>query len=343
MNTIKELVRKNIQQLIPYSSAREECYMENGILLDANEHPYGPYNRYPDPQQRKLKEAIARYKNIAPEQIFLGNGSDEAIDIAVRVFCEPGRDKILYCPPTFGVISVVAAINHIIPVIVPTTTNFQLNMELLPALLKEEHLKMFYLCTPNNPTANLLHEKDVLYVLEHFKGIVLIDEAYMEFSRSKSYTRLLQQYPRLVVLQTFSKAWGMAGIRVGMAIAAPEIVHYFNNVKMPYNISEANQEIALQRLQEPGAFEAGRKAILREKEILKQGLAGCAVVKKIYPSDANFFLVEVTDAAAVYQQLIAQNIIVRNQHKAVNNCLRITTGTPEENRALVAALKTIQL
>ncbi len=316
--------------------------MENGILLDANENPYGPYNRYPDPQQRVLKEKIARLKNVPPESIFLGNGSDEAIDIAVRVFCEPGRDKILYCPPTFGVVPVAAAINDAIPVTVPATDSFQLNREWLLPHFNDERLKIVYLCTPNNPTANLLNEADVLFVLDHFKGIVLLDEAYMEFSGSASYTRLLPQYPRLVVLQTFSKAWGMAGIRIGMAIAAPEIIHYFDNVKMPYNISEANQQIALQRLAEPELFEQNRQAILKEKAWLQTALPTCAVVKKVYPSDANFFLVEVTDAAKVYRQLTEQGIIVRNQHKAVPNCLRITAGRPEENQALINALKNMQ-
>jgi histidinol-phosphate aminotransferase len=338
MNQTEQLVRENIRNLKPYSSARDECFVEGGILLDANENPFGNYNRYPDPQQRKLKQLLAAIKNVAPENIFLGNGSDEAIDIAVRIFCEPGKHKILSFPPTFGVVAVAAALNNVVNVLLPATEDFQINMELLPPLLKDADTHIVYLCSPNNPTGNLLHEKDILYMLDHFQGIVMIDEAYLDFSGRTSYTKLLHRYPRLVILQTFSKAWGMAGVRIGMAIAAPEIIRYFNNVKMPYNISEANQQIALERLASADVFEKNTLTILEEKEKLKTALGQCAVVKKIYPSDANFFLVEVSDATWVYEQLAREKLIVRNQHRAVKNCLRITVGTPAENTALITAL-----
>lgn len=339
MNEIEQLVRQNIRNLEPYSSAREEFYDEAGILLDANENPYGQYNRYPDPQQRILKQAVARLKNLNPENIFLGNGSDEAIDLAVRIFCEPRKHKILSFPPTFGVVRVVASINDVIPVTLPLKEDFQIDMEQLPSLMDDEEIRILYLCTPNNPTANLLHEKDIEWILEQFKGIVLLDEAYMDFAQKPSYIPLISKYPRLVVLQTMSKAWGLAGARIGIVIAHPAIIRHFNNVKMPYNISDLNQEMALKKLADKTTFENNLRDVLEEKEKLNAALQECAVVKKIYPSDANFFLVEVNDSATVYTRLTENGIIVRNQNRAVKNCLRISVGTPEENTALITALK----
>ena len=339
MNEIEQLVRQNIRNLEPYSSAREEFYDEAGILLDANENPYGQYNRYPDPQQRILKQAVARLKNLNPENIFLGNGSDEAIDLAVRIFCEPRKHKILSFPPTFGVVRVVASINDVIPVTLPLKEDFQIDMEQLPSFMDDEEIRILYLCTPNNPTANLLHEKDIEWILEQFKGIVLLDEAYMDFAQKPSYISLISKYPRLVVLQTMSKAWGLAGARIGIVIAHPAIIRHFNNVKMPYNISDLNQEMALKKLADKTTFEKNLRIVLEEKEKLSAGLQECAVVKKIYPSDTNFFLVEVNDSATVYTRLTENGIIVRNQNRAVKNCLRISVGTPEENTALITALK----
>ena len=339
MNEIEQLVRQNIRNLEPYSSAREEFYDEAGILLDANENPYGQYNRYPDPQQRILKQAVARLKNLNPENIFLGNGSDEAIDLAVRIFCEPRKHKILSFPPTFGVVRVVASINDVIPVTLPLKEDFQIDMEQLPSFMDDEEIRILYLCTPNNPTANLLHEKDIEWILEQFKGIVLLDEAYMDFAQKPSYISLISKYPRLVVLQTMSKAWGLAGARIGIVIAHPAIIRHFNNVKMPYNISDLNQEMALKKLADKTTFEKNLRIVHEEKEKLSAGLQECAVVKKIYPSDTNFFLVEVNDSATVYTRLTENGIIVRNQNRAVKNCLRISVGTPEENTALITALK----
>jgi histidinol-phosphate aminotransferase len=339
MTTIEQLVRNNIRQLKPYSSARSEFEGGNGILLDANESPYGTYNRYPDPQQKKLKEAIAKIKQVSVEQVFLGNGSDEAIDIAVRVFCEPRQHQVLSFPPTFGVISVAAAINDVALVNVPLNTSFQLDMDAIMPLLKDESIRLAYLCSPNNPTGNLLQQKDIEYILENFNGIVVVDEAYTEFSNTASFTRLIGKYERLVVLQTFSKAWALAGARVGMAYAHPETIRYFNKVKMPYNISQFSQQLLLEQLQQPESCTQRVQEILKEKEKLKEALLQSSLIKKLYPSDANFFLAEVADADSLYKQLTGEGVIVRNQHRAVTNCLRITVGTAAENELLIAALK----
>jgi histidinol-phosphate aminotransferase len=337
MRTIKDLVRKNIQDLMPYSSARDEFEGKEGIFLDANENPFGRLNRYPDPRQSELKTLLVRRKKVSPEQIFIGNGSDEIIDLAFRIFCEPGADRVIVCPPTYGMYEVSANINNVEVVHVPLKPDFQLNT----SNIMETSAKMLFLCSPNNPTGNSLKEIDK--VLDHFQGIVVLDEAYIDFSLQPSYIEKINQYPNLIVSQTFSKAWGLAAARVGVAYAHPDLIHYYNKTKPPYNVSQPNQQAALMALHDQEGFEQRVATILAERERLALGLKDMPVVQRIYPSDANFLLLEVMDADAIYQKLVAKQLITRNRNSLVKNTIRITIGTPEENEALLAAFKNIMV
>jgi len=334
-------VRPNIRAMQPYSSARDEFHGTASVFLDANENPYNaPYNRYPDPMQWRLKEKVAEIKGVPKECILLGNGSDEPIDLILRAFCEPGKECMLTVDPTYGMYQVAAEINNVTCRKVKLTSDFQINM---PAFLSQidDTVKAIYLCSPNNPTGNSLNRKDINQILDTFKGIVVVDEAYIDFSSLPSYTKDLSKYPNLVVFQTLSKAWGAAGIRLGMAFASPEIISVLNKIKYPYNVNQLTQEKALEILNNQETMKSQLTLILSERTRLQQELTAIPCVRKIYPTDANFILVDVGDADAVYQKLVDQGIIVRNRNKVVlcAGCLRITVGTEEENTALLNALK----
>jgi len=341
MFDITKIVRPNILNLEPYSSARDEFKGSEGIFLDANENPFGNLNRYPDPLQKKVKQKLSEVKGIPAENIFLGNGSDEIIDLCFRVFCEPAKDKALTFVPTYGMYEVSAAINNVELIKLPLNTDFQIDIDAATPLLNDTAIKLIFICSPNNPTGNSIEA--VEYIIQNFNGIVVVDEAYIDFADSKSVSKKLGQYPNLIVLQTLSKAWGLAAARVGIAFAGTNIIKYLNKVKPPYNISTPNQSAALAVLQETEKFELQRNIIIQEKSKLLQELENLDYVIKVYPSDTNFFLVEVKDADAVYNQLINNQIIIRNRNKVVKNCLRITIGSPAENEALLAELKNIAL
>lgn len=339
---IASLVRKNILNLKPYSSARDEFKGEAEVFLDANENPYpSPYNRYPDPLQLEVKKKMSEIKGVPINQIFLGNGSDEAIDLLIRAFCEPNLDSILIAEPTYGMYAVCADINAVNVQRVLLTPDFDLDLDAFPKTF-DATTKIIFLCSPNNPTGNLLDPAKIIEVLKRFYGLVVIDEAYIDFAKKQSFTKELKKYPNLVILQTFSKAWGLAGLRLGMCYASEEIIRIMNRIKYPYNVNVKTQELALEALAEENKKNKYVKEILKQREQLVQNLLRLALTEKIYPSDANFVLVQVKDAHGTYQYLMDQGIIVRDRSKVVlcYNCLRITIGTPEENKKLLSALKT---
>ncbi|WP_407478486.1 histidinol-phosphate transaminase [Elizabethkingia meningoseptica] len=334
---LENLVRPNILQLKPYSSARDEYEGNTGVFLDANENPFGNLNRYPDPYQKEVKEQLSTIKKIPVSQIFLGNGSDEVIDLAFRIFCTPGRDKALVFTPTYGMYEVSANINNIELLQLPLNKDFQIDKDTVIPVLKDENLKLIFICSPNNPTGNSIDNID--FILENFNGIVFVDEAYIDFSTRKSWSEKLDQYPNLIISQTFSKARGLAAVRVGIAYSSPEIIALFNKTKPPYNVSQLNQEAALVALVDEKKYHDEIQAILKEKVRVEKALAKLPVVKNIYPSDANFILAEVTEADKIYNNLVEQKIITRNRNNIVANCIRVTIGTPQENDQLIAALK----
>lgn len=338
---IKNLVRKNILNLKPYSSARDEFEGENGIFLDANENPFGELNRYPDPYQLKIKQKLSELNQISTENIFLGNGSDEVIDLAFRIFCEPKKDKVLTFSPTYGMYEVSANINDVELINLELNKDFQIDLENLKPYLNDENLKIIFICSPNNPTGNSI--KNIKYILENFNGIVFIDEAYIDFSPEESFRNQIKNYPNLIVSQTFSKAWGMASVRVGIAYASEEIIKFYNKVKPPYNISQLNQDAILNTLNDEKINQVSENIniILKEKKKLIENLGKLDLIKKIYPSDANFILIEVDNADSVYQELVNQNVIIRNRNSVIKNCLRITVGSPEENQKLIETLQNI--
>jgi histidinol-phosphate aminotransferase len=340
MKKLKDLVRPNIWNLKPYASARNEFRGEASVFLDANENPYNtPYNRYPDPMLRALKMRISELKDIAPEHIFTGNGSDEAIDLVIRAFCEPGVDNMVAISPSYGMYEVAAATNNVQCVKVNLGPGFTLNAD---AILHaaNEHTKAVYLCSPNNPTGNLLSREEIFRILKYFQGIVAVDEAYIDFAPSPSFIRQLLSFPNLIVLQTLSKAWGAAGIRLGMAFASPEIIAILNKIKYPYNVSAPAQQCALEILSHEERMKSQLGEILHERTAVEAALQRLPCVKRVYPSDANFILVKVTDANAAYRYLREKKVIVRNRHSVAlcEDCLRISIGRPEENRLLVRAL-----
>lgn len=333
---IDKLVRKNILSLKPYASARDEYSGESAVFLDANENPFGELNRYPDPHQKELKHKLGALKSLPVENIFVGNGSDEVIDLTFRVFCNPGKDKALIFSPTYGMYEVSAEINDVELIRVPLTPSFQIDDHALKIHLDDETLKLIFICSPNNPTGNCIENTAVL--LQQFKGIVVIDEAYIDFSNKESFIAKINRYPNLIVMQTLSKAWGLAAARVGMAYADARIISLFNKIKPPYNVSGPNQKAALMALGNLDEFEKRKAIILEQKAWLVNQMTAMAVVKKVYPSDANFILVEVTDAGKIYTALVNQDVITRNRHSMVANCLRITVGSPQENKTLIHAL-----
>lgn len=338
---LENIVRENIQNLAAYSSARDEFKGNADIFLDANENPYGTLNRYPDPHQVKIKEQLAELKKVGTDQIFIGNGSDEVIDLAFRIFCEPGIDKALTFSPTYGMYDVSANINNVELIKQPLINDFQINLNQLQPYLDDPNLKIIFVCSPNNPTGNTFHTEDIEYIIENFNGIVIIDEAYIDFSKQASFTAKINQYPNLIVSQTFSKAWGLAGVRVGAAYANSKIIDLYNRVKPPYNVSVLNQEAVLNSLTNLEEVQQNITQILTERERLKELLATLKMVNKIYPTDANFLLVQVDNANETYEYLINKKVIIRNRSKLVNNCIRITVGTPEENERLIEVLKNI--
>ncbi len=335
---LKKLVRPNIWALKPYSSARDEFSGSEGIFLDANESPYGTLNRYPDPHQKELKAALSAQKDVPAENIFIGNGSDEVIDLIYRVFATPGKDSVLICPPTYGMYEVSANINDINVVKVPLLDDFQLNMDaVLEKVKSNPSIKIIFVCSPNNPTGNRL--KNVKMLVENFQGIVALDEAYIDFRADRTYLPKINKYPNLIVMQTFSKAWALAGARVGIAYAQTDIIELLNKVKPPYNVSQLNQKAALEALSIKHVKSDRVGKIMNEREFLVEELEKLPIVEKIYPSDANFLLVQVSDANSIYKQLVNKKIITRNRHSQIDNCIRITVGTPNENRMLLAELK----
>jgi histidinol-phosphate aminotransferase len=338
------LVRENIKKLTPYSSARDEFSGEAKFFLDANENSLGSpllkwYNRYPDPHQRKLKEAIKDVKNIDTENIFLGNGSDECIDILYRVFCNPGKDNVIICPPTYGMYEVSANINDVEVRKASLTEDFQLDLIHLENLV-DANTKIIWICSPNNPTGNSINRKDIETVLNNFSGIVVIDEAYINFARQRTFTADLKEYPNLVIMQTFSKAWGLAALRLGMAFASAEIIQLMNKVKPPYNINLTTQELALQAL---GNMEQVNEMILLiadMREALIDVLLTVPGVIKVFPSDANFLLIKLKEAKKVYEFLLTRGVVVRDRSNVqlCEDCLRVTIGTEKECTAFVDGL-----
>jgi len=341
---LNKLVRENIKTLKPYSSARSEFSGVAKVFLDANENSFGSpltkwYNRYPDPLQWELKNKISIVKNIAPENILLGNGSDECIDLLIRAFCDPQKDNLIICPPTYGMYEVYAHINDIIVKEVPLLTNFQLNLEGLENVI-DTNTKMIFFCSPNNPTGNSMDREDIEMVLNNFDGIVVIDEAYINYSRQRSFIADLKDYPNLVIMQTFSKAWGLAALRLGMNFASTEIIDILNKIKPPYNINQATQELALKALDHVEDVNTMIKETVKERDVLGKELAQIPFVQNIYPSDANFVLAKMTDANAVYNFLKERGIVVRNRSNVIlcEDCLRITVGTPDENQQLIQVM-----
>ncbi len=341
---LNRIARRNIRDLKPYSSARSEFSGSAQIFLDANENAHGSpagegLNRYPDPLQRKLKRAIGELKGVAPSRIFLGNGSDEAIDLLLRIFCEPGRDSAVICPPTYGMYEVSAAINDVEIVRADLTDDFQLDAGSIAEAFTPG-TKLLFICSPNNPTGNLMNRADILQLAGTFSGVVVVDEAYIDFSGQPSLIDVLTEFPNLVVLQTFSKAWGMAGLRVGMAFADERIIDLLDRVKPPYNVSTVAQEIALEAMTRRSWVEACVDETIVERSRIELELARLPFVTRVFTSDANFILVRMIDAGAVYEYLIDRKIVVRDRSRVVlcDSCLRITVGTAQENTSLLEAL-----
>lgn len=343
MKPLKELTRTNIWALKPYSSARDEYSgVAASVFLDANENPYNlPYNRYPDPVQRELKAKLTKVKKVSAEQIFLGNGSDEAIDLVYRAFCEPGKDNVVAIDPTYGMYQVCADVNDVEYRKVCLDDSFQFSADSLLAAA-DEHTKLIFLCSPNNPTGNDLLRSEIVKLLVNFEGLVILDEAYNDFSELPSFLEELDQYPNLIVFQTFSKAWGCAAIRLGMAFASAEIIAILSKIKYPYNVNQLTQEQALLMLQKYDEIEHWVDTLKKERARLMQSFESLSCVRHIFQSDANFFLTRVSDANRIYNYLVERGIIVRNRSSIslCGSCLRVTVGTPEENETLLEALKT---
>lgn len=342
MKELKELVRPNIWSLAPYSSARNEYAGHTAhVFLDANENPYNkPYNRYPDPLQVKLKQGISKLKGVKPDEIFLGNGSDEAIDLCYRVFCEPKVDNVVAIEPTYGMYKVCADINGIEYRPVLLDDEFHLSADMLLAAC-DDHTKLIWICSPNNPSGNNMDRSEVVKVLNDFDGIVVVDEAYSDFSKVKTFRSELNKYPNIIVLNTFSKAWGCAAIRLGMAFAQKEIIDIFNKVKYPYNVNALTQDKALELISDYLDVQDWIRLILMERGHMMKAFLDLPICNKVYPTDANFFLAKMTDAQAIYDYLVDKGIIVRNRTRVqlCNNCLRITIGSRNENAELIGALR----
>ncbi|MDF2158061.1 histidinol-phosphate transaminase [Algoriphagus sp. CAU 1675] len=344
---LNSLLRPHIGKLQPYTSARDEYTGKEGIFLDANENPFGSiteenFNRYPDPYQSELKEEIAQIKKVRPSQIFLGNGSDEAIDLLFRAFCNPGVDNVILLPPTYGMYEVSASINDVAVRKVALTSDFQLQHHKILETA-DKNSKILFICSPNNPSGNKVKREDILFLLKNFPGLVVVDEAYIDFSDEPSFTTELDKFPNLLVMQTFSKAWGLASLRLGMAFASEEIIRILNRIKPPYNISGLTQDTVLKAIRNKEKVDQMIRDILMEREYLTRELDKLDFIQKIHPSHANFLLVQLPNASEIYDALIEEKIIVRNRSKVIlcEDCLRITVGTHAENQALIQALKKI--
>lgn len=345
---INSMVRKNIQLLKPYSSARHEFEGKASVYLDANENPFGStleedFNRYPDPLQWQLKFQLTRIKGVPAENIFIGNGSDEVIDLAYRIFCNPGKDNIIICPPTYGMYEVSGRINDVEIKKVFLTEDFQLDVDgILNAV--DANTKLLFICSPNNPTANNMKRADVEFLLNNFPGIVIIDEAYINYSNQKSFIQELTEYSNLIVMQTLSKAWGLAALRLGLCFASLDIINLFNKVKPPYNINLASQELGLKALQQTDQINDWIRTIVEQRTFLSQKLSQYNFVQKVFESDANFLLIKVKDAEKLYSYLAGNEIVVRNRsHEPLcENCLRITIGTQSENDQLIKILNSYE-
>jgi len=342
---IIQLVRPLVRDIAPYRSARDdfEDFESKKIFLDANENPYtNVANRYPDPLQRQLKRVLAKVKGIRDDQILLGNGSDEVLDLIFRTFCEPSQDEVILLPPTYGMYAVLAELNKVKAVLVPLNEEFELDLEAIMSKVNE-NTKVIFVCSPNNPSGNAIPMPQIQRLLDQFSGLVVVDEAYIDFSSKGSALCFLDDYPRLMICQTFSKAYGLAGIRLGIGMANPFIIKYFNKIKPPYNINTLTQKMALATLNDSSDVQSQVKALIFERQQMEKRLLSFDFVKKIYPSDANFLLVEVDDASSRYHQFLTQGIVVRNRSSQLgcNNTLRISVGTPEENITFINACKTI--
>lgn len=349
MFNLNNLLRENIKKLVPYSSARDEFKGQASIFLDANENSYGSplnkaYNRYPDPQQVQIKKRISAIKGVPSKNIFLGNGSDEAIDILFRAFCKPGIDNVITVPPTYGMYEVSANINDVEIRKIKLTPDYELDLEGIAEAI-DNNTKLIFICSPNNPTGNSINRETIETILANFDGLVVIDEAYINYSKQKTFIQELTEYANLVVLQTLSKAWGLAGLRVGMAFASEEIIEVFNKIKLPYNINEASQQLVLDALKQVDQVNKWIKETVSEREILRAELQKLPFVKHVSPSDANFILIRTADPQLVYTYLSKKGIIVRNRSKVelCEGCLRITIGTPKENKTLIATLVDLNL
>lgn len=338
---ITKLLRKNIRNLTPYSSARDEFEHRAEVYLDANENPFeNGLNRYPDPYQKALKEQLSKLKHIPTENILLGNGSDEVLDLIYRAFCEPGFDNVVSHNPSYGMYPVLSAINNVELRKVNLEVGFQLSGQQMTEA-SDNRTKLFFICSPNNPSGNILAREEIKKILDLDQGLVVIDEAYIDFAHSDSWLSELDNYPNLIVCQTLSKAWGLAGLRVGMCFASAEIISVLNAIKPPYNVNELSQQMALKVLNHEENFKTNLKTILEEKHKIEEALKGIPCIKEVFPSDANFILVRVDDAGALYSFLMERQIIVRNRSKEYlcENCLRLTIGTPLENQRLLKGIK----
>jgi len=343
MFDLDKLVRPSVKSLTPYSCARDEFQGKEGIFLDANENPYGNLNRYPDPYQKELKAAISKVKGVPENRIFLGNGSDEIIDLCFRIFCNPGVDKALAFSPSYGMYQVSASVNDVKMVSIPLNENFQIEFNNIKNHLSDKNLKLILICSPNNPTGNCMNRSVMEQIISAFNGIVLVDEAYIDFADEPSLKESLARYPNLIVMQTFSKALGLASVRVGMAFTMPEIVHYFNKMKPPYNISTINQKAALHKLMRLSVSGEQVLKIKKERARVSAELKKLTLVQKVFPSDANFLLVKVSNATNIYNYLVKRGIIIRNRSSVIDNCIRITIGKRSENTTLLKALKEIRI
>ncbi len=340
---IDNLVRENVKVLKPYSSARDEFEdfdTANMIFLDANENPFeNGVNRYPDPQQRSVKNILAKQRNVAIKQLLLGNGSDEVLDLLFRAFCEPNSDNVITLPPTYGMYSVLANINAIENREVLLSDDFQPQIKKIVSVV-DKNTKIIFLCSPNNPTGNSFSDESIVYLLQNFNGLIVIDEAYIDFSNKESWINKLDQYPNLVITQTLSKAYGLAGIRLGICYASTAIISVLNKIKPPYNVNELTQKRALDRLENKNKINHEITSIIKQREVLLKALLNVKFIKNIYPTEANFILIKVDDANKRYEELIAKGIVIRNRttQPLCNNCLRLTIGTAAENKKLIEAI-----
>lgn len=337
---INSLVRENIVKLQPYISFRDHNEFNAPVLLDANECPFGEFNRYPDSSQKKLKNKLAGLKGLSPEQIAIGNGSDELIDLIIKIFCEPKKDAILMMNPSFAMYGFYAAVNENEVVKLDLDDNFEMVKDDFLKITQKRDIKVFFLCSPNNPTGNSV--RDLEFFIQNFDGIVVIDEAYIEFSENRSGIEVLDQYPNVIILQTFSKAWGTAGARVGTAYASKEIIRFINTVKAPYNVNTLSQELIISLLDDKNKLKDNVAKVLNEREWLKEEFKSIDCIEKVFPTDANFFLIKMKDGTKVYQTMLDEEILTSQRAPAIQNCIRINVGTREENEKLINILKTVK-